>query len=161
MTAADAANVARLHRQEISLGLLSNLKPTIMTRIYTAFPKTSVGFGFVAERDGAMVGFITGTTSLSRLYGGIIWRQGLMIGLNLLRYLISPTILRWVAQTLRYPRRSQKAGLPCAELVSVAVQPGTGCTRSEAIAASAGIWMRTPTVLAVSLSFGTRKTSFP
>ena len=41
------------------------------------------------------------------------------------------------------------------------VQPGTGWTLSEASAASSGIWIRTDTVLAVSLSSGTRKATFP
>jgi hypothetical protein len=45
--------------------------------------------------------------------------------------------------------------------VVVAVQPGRGWTRREAIAASSGIWMRSETVLAVSLSLGTRKVSLP
>ena len=43
----------------------------------------------------------------------------------------------------------------------VTVQPGTGCARREASAASSGIWMRRPTVRAVSLSFGTRKVILP
>ena len=43
----------------------------------------------------------------------------------------------------------------------VAVQPGTGCALTEASGGSAGNWMRTCTVLAVSLSFGTRKVTLP
>src|SRR3712207_4094338 len=46
-------------------------------------------------------------------------------------------------------------------MVVLTVQPGTGCTRREAIADSSGTATRSATVLAVSLSFGTRKVSLP
>jgi hypothetical protein len=46
-------------------------------------------------------------------------------------------------------------------VVRVAVQPGTAWVRTEARAASSGIWIRSPTVEAASLSFGTRNVSFP
>ena len=46
-------------------------------------------------------------------------------------------------------------------LASVSVQPGTGCRLTDANGGSVGIWTRIFTVLAVSLSFGTRKTTFP
>ena len=52
-------------------------------------------------------------------------------------------------------------GVPSSAVVIVAVQPATGWTRSEAIAASTGIWMRSETVLPVSLSLGTRKVIWP
>ena len=46
-------------------------------------------------------------------------------------------------------------------MVSVTVQPGTGCARSDASGVSVGIWIRSFTVLAASLSLGTRKVSLP
>jgi hypothetical protein len=48
-----------------------------------------------------------------------------------------------------------------ADVVRTTVQPGTGWARSEASGASVGTWMRRATVLAASLSFGTRKVTFP
>jgi hypothetical protein len=52
-------------------------------------------------------------------------------------------------------------GVSRSDVVRVAVHPGTAWNRSEDIAASSGIWMRSATVEALSLSFGTRKVSFP
>src|SRR4051794_9953154 len=52
-------------------------------------------------------------------------------------------------------------GLSRVTFVSAMVQPGTGITLTEASGVLVGNWMRTLIVLAVSLSFGTRKTTLP
>ena len=65
-----------------------------------------------------------------------------------------------IASVISFPSSSVTGG-SSRSFVVVAVQPGIGCVRSDASGVSVGIWMRTFTVLAASLSLGTRKVTLP
>src|SRR4051794_22886816 len=69
----------------------------------------------------------------------------------------STTETAWV---ISLPSSSLTGG-SSAVRVRVAVHPGTDSVLSDANGVPLGTWMRTLTVLAVSLSFGTRKTILP
>ena len=65
-----------------------------------------------------------------------------------------------IASVISFPSSSVTGG-SSRSFVVVAVHPGIGCVRSDASGVSVGIWMRTFTVLAASLSLGTRKVTLP
>lgn len=123
MQPADAPAVARLHQSQIAAGFLSSLGPRVLTSIYRALPRTRAGFGFVAERDGEIVGFITCATNLKRLYRGILWRKGLILSWRLMRYVFSLGILRKIIQTIFYPGKVERLDVPSAEVLSVVTSP--------------------------------------
>lgn len=129
LTPADAAEVARLHQTQIDAGFLSSLGHGVLMRMYRGLPLAAAGFGFVAEKDGQIVGYIACATNLKKLYRAIFRRQGLAIGVRLLRFMISPRVIRKIWQTAFYPSKVDCCDYPEAEILSVVTSPaarGTG-----------------------------------
>ena len=120
----DAKAVAELHRLRIAAGFLSSLGPAFLRQIYAAIPSCPSGFGYVRdEGDGEVVGFIACAESTGRLYRQALLRRGLRMALPLARFIIRPSVIRRVWETLRYPSRAP-ASLPAAEMLSMAVAAG-------------------------------------
>lgn len=114
----DAPAMARLHVAEIDEGFLPTLGPRFLAQLYRRVVRSPSSFAFVAERDGAVVGFSAGAEHLGRLYRSFILRDGLVVVLT-----TGPRLARaWrrVVETVRYPARDD-GDLPSAELIAIAV----------------------------------------
>jgi len=128
MTKAHARAVAILHRDGIDTGFLSSLGLRFLTQLYKAIPSCPAGFGFVymGRGDGEglegeeVLGFIACAESTGRLYKQSMWRRGILMGFPLMRYLFSPSVLRRIIHTMKYPSQTGE-DLPAAEVLSVAV----------------------------------------
>lgn len=116
-----ARQVAELHRSGISAGFLSSLGPSFLRQLYAALPSCPAAFGYVWERqDGEVLGFVACARSTGAVYKQSLVRRGLWMALPLARFLLRPSVIRRMIQTLRYP--CQTAGdLPPAEVLSIVV----------------------------------------
>lgn len=123
MAPPDAAEVAALHATQIAGGFLSSLGTGVLCSIYSALPDSQAGFGFVAEHDGRTMGFIACATDLRKLYRQILGRRGFTLVWRLLRHVSSLRTIRKMVQTLLYPKKIEKLGVPEAEVLSVATTP--------------------------------------
>jgi len=121
LTADHAPVAAELHLRGISTGFLSSLGPRFLRQLYTAMPACPSGFGWVClDDDGRALGFIACTESTRRLYKEAMRRRGLFMAASVVRFLLRPSFLRRMIQTLRYPAQVGE-DLPPAEVLSIAV----------------------------------------
>lgn len=121
----DAPAIAALHRRRLSFGLLSQFGEEFVTRFYVSMLRSPLGFAFVAEQDGRVIGFTTGVTDWRRFSRAFLRTHLGMVARALLTVLRDG---RWrrLLETLRYARATD---LPPAEFVSMAVEKdfeGTG-----------------------------------
>jgi len=134
-----ARQVADLHAEGISSGFLSSLGRGFLTQLYTAIPRCPSGFGFVAlDEQENVQGFIACAESTGALYKQALRRRAFQMAFPILGYLIRPSVIKRLINTLRYP---SKVGdqVPPAELLSIVVTPvlrGQGA--GKALVAAAG-----------------------
>ncbi|MFQ5490107.1 MAG: GNAT family N-acetyltransferase [Phycisphaerae bacterium] len=116
-----AAAVAQLHIDGITGGFLSSLGVVLLADLYRAVNRSAVGFVFVATRDdGAVVGYVSGTTAVGRLYRWILVRRGWRYAWILARHLLSWRRIKGIVRSALYPARID-AEYPAAELLSIVV----------------------------------------
>ena len=123
LTKRHARAVAELHRDGIRTGFLSSLGPMFLRQLYAAIPSCPGGFGDVwQEPDGSVLGFIACAESTGKLYKQALLRRGVLMSLPLIRFLVRPSVIRKIWQTLRYPGEVGPE-LPAAEVLSIVVSP--------------------------------------
>ena len=123
LTAEHAPDVAALHIQGIHTGFISSLGHNFVTALYEAIAQSSSSFGYAAEDNGRVLGFVTFTTNLNRLYKSIIAKRGWRFALLLAGRMFSLQRIKKVFETLFYPSRVKNMNLPSAELLSIVVHP--------------------------------------
>jgi len=121
ITTQDVVEVAKLHIQGISTGFISSLGINFVTSLYEAIAQNKHSFGFVAQEDGKVLGFVAFTTNLSKLYKSVILKKGCRFVLLLAGKMFSLRQIKKMFETLFYPSRVKKMDLPCAELLSLVV----------------------------------------
>ena len=117
--ASDAPALARLHRESMPTAFLPALGDGFLRELYRALATAPEGVALVAEEGPGVLGFVAGATSVDAFYRRFYRRHGLRAGLAAAPRLVRPSVLRRVGETASYPSRS--AGLPEAELLSIAV----------------------------------------
>ncbi len=119
-----AHDIASLHIQGINTGFISSLGIDFVTALYEAIAKSTSSFGFAIEdNDNKVLGFVTFTTNLNKLYKSIIVKKGWRFALLLAGKMFSLKRIKKVFETLFYPGRVKKMNLPSPELLSIAVSP--------------------------------------
>ncbi len=119
---ADGRPVAMLHESQIDSGFLAALGTNFLTRLYRRVARHRLSFLLVVEDGGHVVGFAAASEDVASLYRAFLLRDGAVAAI-----VSGPRLVRsWrrVLETVRYPR-SSGAALPKAELLSVAVAPGS------------------------------------
>jgi GNAT superfamily N-acetyltransferase len=130
-----AADAARLHMAGQPGTFLTALGPDVLTALYRALPQTRAGFGFAAtdavgNEAGALLGFVSATTGVGKLFGEIGTRQMGTLLPPLVGQLVRHPALIWRSvQTVAYPLLvggsevgENLLGTP-AELLSIMVEP--------------------------------------
>lgn len=115
----DAPAIAALHREQIPWGLLSRLGDEFVAAFYGALVASPLGFAFVAERDGRVVGFASGVVHWRRFYREFL-RAHLRLAVRAVAAGLRGARWRRLLETTRYAASS---ALPPAELVAIAVRP--------------------------------------
>jgi ribosomal protein S18 acetylase RimI-like enzyme len=123
--------VAKLHIEGVSTGFISSLGIDFVTALYEAIAQSKSSFGFVAEENNSVIGFIAFTTNLNKLYKAVILRKGLHFAFLLGGKILSLKRIKNVFETLFYPSRIKKMNLPSAELLSIVIAP-EGCGKGQA-----------------------------
>jgi ribosomal protein S18 acetylase RimI-like enzyme len=143
MTAAHAAEAARLHVAGIPTGFLSSLGPRFLRLLYEAVAAGRQGFGFVVGDPRRLLGFVANAVHVGRLYRETLRGRLFELALAVGPRMIDPSVLRRALETLLYPAQVQE-GLPEAELLSIVVRPecrGEGIGRIL-VEATAGAFRR-------------------
>ena len=71
-----ACQLAKLHISGISTGFISSLGLDFVTALYETIAESSTSFGFIAEKNGKVVGFVAFTSNLHNLYKSVILKKG-------------------------------------------------------------------------------------
>jgi ribosomal protein S18 acetylase RimI-like enzyme len=117
-----AVDVGALHIRGIKTGFISSLGSDFVISLYEAIAQDKSSFGFVAEETGRVLGFVTFTADLSKLYRSVILKRGVWFVFLLAGRMFSrERLLKKVFETLFYPSRIKKMDLPHAELLSIVV----------------------------------------
>ena len=130
-----AADAARLHIAGQPGTFLSSLGPDVLSALYHALPRTRAGFGFAAVDDGALLGFISATTGVGKLFAEIgTTGLGTLLPPLLGQLARHPALIWRSIQTVAYPLlvAGSKTGQSPAELLSIMVEPSQ---RSQGIGA--------------------------
>jgi ribosomal protein S18 acetylase RimI-like enzyme len=118
-----AHDVASLHVRGINTGFISSLGIDFVSALYEAIAKSASSFGFAIEENNRVLGFVTFSTNLNKLYKSVILKKGWRFALLLAAKMFSLRRIKKVLETLFYPSRVKKMNLPSAELLSIAVDP--------------------------------------
>jgi len=112
---------AWLHVRGIIAGFISSLGVDFVSSLYRTISRSDSSFGFVAQDDGRVLGFVVLTTDIGRLYRTVILGCGLKTGVLLAGRVCSVSRLKKVFETLMYQARTSDMDLPSAELLSIVV----------------------------------------
>lgn len=112
--------VAQLHIMGIKEGFFGSLGNKFVCCLYQAIIESDQAFGFVAIKDGEVLGFVSCVESLSSVYKHIIKKDFCKLAWAML-----PKMLRWyniknTIATLLYPSKTRK-NLPSAEILTIVV----------------------------------------
>ncbi len=131
-----AMDAARLHLAGQPGTFLSTLGIGVLTALYRTLPRTRAGFGFAAvASDGTLLGFISATTGVGKLFAQIgTSGLGTLLPPLLGQLARHPALIWRSVQTLAYPLLvgDGEAGPPPAELLSIMVEPSQ---RSQGVGA--------------------------
>ena len=115
--------IAQLHIEGISTGFISSLGISFVAALYEAIAQSKSSFGFVAEEENSILGFVAFTSNLNKLYKSVVLKKGWLFALLLAGRMFSLQQIKKVFETLFYPSRVKKMDLPSAELLSIVVAP--------------------------------------
>lgn len=128
----DAAAVAGYHQEGIPTGVLADLGPGVLTKLYRALAEDEGSFVFVGvDESDRVLGFVAGVEDVGAMYRRVLRRRALSFALSSLRALFSLRLARRVLNTLRYPAKVE-GEFPEPELLSIVVDP---ITRGSGLAA--------------------------
>ena len=115
--------VARLHMHSLDQGFLATLGEEFLALMYEAIDQADESVLLTETGGGRVVGFITGGTGMGVIYRRMLRSPG-RLAAALAPAVIHPAKLLRIFEILRYSRgQSLPAGLPQAELLSLAVDP--------------------------------------
>lgn len=95
-----AGDIARLHVEGISTGFISSLGIDFVASLYKAIVQTESSFGFVAEKNGSILGFVAISADLSGLYKTLILKHVPTLSSLLVDKMFSLRRLKNILETL-------------------------------------------------------------
>lgn len=109
----DAPRVAALHEAAMGSSLWARLGLPFLTELYRGLVDSPHFLGFVYEEDGAVRGFIAGSTDADRMMRELYRRRALVLGAAALPGVLRrPGVLGRLAQTFLYFRVSDEGQTP-------------------------------------------------
>ncbi len=116
----DAAQIAKIHKEEISEGFLSSLDVSFLEKLYLSVIKSGLGFCVVAKENDDVEGFIAGTVDIDKTYSYFFSKYFFQSVAILLPKVFDLSFLKKSFETLFYPKK--ESGLVKAELLTIAVK---------------------------------------
>ena len=117
----DAGAVARLHAETITNGFLRKLGRRFLRQLYLGVAADPGSWVCVAERNGAVLGFLAYSQDVSAMYRRVLRARWWRLGLASLPRSLNLLLIKEILDTLRYPAKQAAQALPPAEILSVAV----------------------------------------
>ena len=108
----DAEEVAALHHAAMGRSLWARLGLGFLTELYRALVNTPGFLAFVYVEDGAVRGFIAGSTDPDAMLSRALSKAWFLLGPAALPRALDPRVLRHLAQTGRYKQVSDQVALP-------------------------------------------------
>ena len=119
----DYRKVASLHCDNINQGFLATLGVPFLTLLYEAIDKDNESVLLVERVDHKVVGFVTGTRGLGRIYKQLLLKP-LRLIYSLKSCILSPSKMYKILEVLLISKGSNiSANLPKQELLSIVVNP--------------------------------------
>jgi ribosomal protein S18 acetylase RimI-like enzyme len=112
-------DVALLHKKYIDRGFMSSLGSSFLEHLYDAMTTSGNACCLVAEENGEIHGFISGTCELRSFYRDFVKAKLLPVSLLLMPMLLKPSFSRKIMENFIYP--SKQGDLPGAEIMSIVV----------------------------------------
>ena len=123
LNSSDYRTVASLHCDNINQGFLATLGAPFLTLLYEAIDKDSESVLLVERVDRRVVGFVTGTRGLGRIYKQLLLKP-LRLIYSLKSCILSPSKVYKILEVLLISKGTNiSAGLPKQELLSIVVNP--------------------------------------
>ena len=117
----DCLSIAKIHKEYLNRSFLGTLGERGLTLLYKTLVEYEESILIVAENNGKVIGFISGSMNVGDLYKYFLKRNSLKAFFFLLPRFINVSIVKKVLETLRYPKRDLEISLPEADLLSIAV----------------------------------------
>ena len=117
---ADSGQLAKLHSNNITGGFLSSLGNEFLSLLYSTIICSDHSFCFIAKKDGEIIGFVSATSNIKRLYFDFAL-SNFASALLLLAKILRPSVIKPLLETLSYPARKKIKGVPSPELLSISV----------------------------------------
>ncbi len=127
----EGIKIARLHKEYIASGFLSSMGTPLLELVYNSMINSDVAFCIVARDDTRVIGFASGTTSMSGFYKQFIKDNFFRTFVLLIPKVLNPSYMKKILESLFYPIRKKK-DMPDAELLSIVVNKdyqGKGISR--------------------------------
>lgn len=151
------AEVARMHRSEVSEGFLASLGEPVLRMLYGHVTSSRLCGLFVAYEgaaEGRPLGYICGTVDTAALYREFMLQRWWTAAPLMMPKLVSPRRILRVIETLRYPG-STPADLPRAEIINFVVLPAArGASVATALFESLMRWFEAESSTAVRIVTG-------
>ena len=123
LSSSDYRAVASLHCDHINQGFLATLGAPFLTLLYEAIDKDSESILLVERVDIKVVGFVTGTRGLARIYKQLLLKP-LRLIYSLKSCFLSPSKVYKIIEILLMSKDNNiSSGLPKQELLSIVVNP--------------------------------------
>ena len=121
LNSSDYRAIASLHCDHTNQGFLATLGVPFLTLLYEAIDKDSESVLLVEHVDRSVVGFVTGTSGLGRIYRQLLLRP-LRLIYSLKFCLLSPSKMYRILEVVLMSN-NVSADLPKQELLSIVVDP--------------------------------------
>lgn len=119
----DYRAIARLHCDHINQGFLATLGVPFLTLLYEAIDEDNQSVLLVERVDRSVVGFVSGTRGLGRIYKQLLLKP-LRLIYSLKSCLVSPSKMYKIIEVLLISKDSDiSSDLPKQELLSIVVNP--------------------------------------
>jgi len=120
-TKKDSVQIARIHKQEINQGFLSQLGVKFLSKLYEATIMSKNSFVVVARENNQIIGFISGCTNVKNFYKYFLKKYTLWAIIILLPKLLKFATIKKIFETLKYSRKKEE-NLPETELLVIAIK---------------------------------------
>jgi len=119
-TKKDAIQIAKIHKQEINQGFLSQLGIKFLSKLYEAMILSQNSFVVVAKKNDEIIGFISGCINIKEFYKDFLKKYTFWAIIILLPKFLNIKTIKKIVETLKYSEK--KEDLPKTELLVIAVE---------------------------------------
>lgn len=120
-TKKDSAQIAKIHKQEINQGFLSQLGEAFLSKLYEAMIIFPNSFVVVAKENNQVIGFISGCANIKNFYKYFLKKYFFCTVIILLPKLLNFNTVKKISETLKYSKKHEKK-LPETELLVIAIK---------------------------------------